>query len=242
LVSNLEAPGERPHVPDTHESAGPSSTQAEGYGGDATPGQPLTALCIDGDRKMHEIYKRALAGYNVCFASGAYEALRSINSRASDIYLLDYWLLDWSGCSLCRAIRKADPHVPICFCTSASRPQDEQRARRAGASAYVLKPTDAELLKGVVSALMQAAARRNRLAYEAADQMLSEELLRRRSSWPDGVPPEQALESIKRSSCNKVREAFIAAGGTLAHFDRQWKELWHHGLEAMASDTAHVVR
>jgi CheY-like chemotaxis protein len=242
LTSNLQAPSRQLHVLNTDETVAPSSSQAEDYGEGAAPGRSVTALCIDGDRQMHEIYKRALAGYNVCFASSAYEALRSINSKPSDVYVLDYWLPDWSGCSLCRAIRKPDPHVPVCFCTSASRPQDEQRARRAGASAYVLKPTDAELLSGVISALVQAAAARNRSACQAADRTLVEELLRRRSSWPNGVLPALALESIKRSSCNKAREVFIAAGGTLAGFERRWKELWQHGLEVMAGDAAHAFR
>ena len=74
-----------------------------------------TVLCVDNDSKSHPLLRTALADYHIVVVSSAYDALRNINTRVFDLYVLEYWFHDWAGVSLCRAIRKVDPNVPVCF-------------------------------------------------------------------------------------------------------------------------------
>jgi DNA-binding response OmpR family regulator len=122
--------------------------------------------------------RQVLTHYEIEFVSSAYEALRRLNSRAFDVYVLDYWIADWSGVSLCRDIRKLHPHVPICFYTAAAQPEKHKRAERAGANAYLVKPADLELLHAEISTLMQLRDRRNEAALREASSAIQQELRR----------------------------------------------------------------
>ena len=192
--------------------------------------QPLarqTILYVDSDAHVRDVVVNALPQYELVFAGSGYEALRHINSRVFDLYALDYWLPDWSGISLCRHIRKTDPHVPICFCSSASRPEDQQRATRAGGDAYILKPLDSELLNDQVSILTKARSRCNDgAARRAAFLALAQELERRFAALPPTTICDQLEKSLKRVARSKARAAFLLAGGTLAGFERIWSTLW----------------
>ena len=201
--------------------------------------QPLarqTILYVDSDDCVRDVVGNALPQYELVFAGSGYEALRHINSRAFDLYALDYWLPDWSGISLCRHIRKTDPHVPICFCSSANRPEDQQRATRAGADAYILKPLDRELLNDQVSILTKARSRCNEgAARHAAFLALAQELERRFAALPPTTICDQLEKSLKRVARSKARSAFLLAGGTLAGFERIWNPLWANALMISAT-------
>jgi DNA-binding response OmpR family regulator len=187
---------------------------------------PQTVLCVEKEGETRAILREALAHFEVSFASSACEALRSFNAHAFDLYVLDYWLPDWSGVALCREIRKTDPHVPICFCTAASRPQDRQRARRAGANAYMTKPLDAELIHDEIFALMQLRMGRNAAAREETSRATRGELARRIAALPPGISCEDVEETLRRSGRSKARTLFLATGGTLASFERHWETMW----------------
>ena len=68
-----------------------------------------------------------------CIGSAAQREQRRISRLPARL-----WAADWSGPSLCREIRKIDPHGTIVFCTAAARDNDRARAMRAGANAYLL--------------------------------------------------------------------------------------------------------
>lgn len=185
-----------------------------------------TVLCVDKDEESRAVWRQALAGYEVIFACGAYEALRNINARLFDLYALEYWLPDWSGPSLCRDIRKEDPHVPVCFCSSADTAEAERRARRAGATAYVLKPAHPEVLKTEISVIMQAAARRSATARIVAFVAIQKELEKRFAALSAVALSDDIQRALKRSARSKAKEAFLSRGGTLAAFERIWELSW----------------
>jgi len=191
-------------------------------------------LCVNSDSGTRTVFQDALPGYQLVFASGAYEALRSFNSPAFDLYVLEYWLPDWSGVSLCRHIRKVDPHVPVCFCTSTARPEDRQRAERAGANIYVVKPADPQLLNAEMCALMESRARRNEAACAAALAAIRQQFERRFAGLPDGTSCDQVENALKRSVRSQATDAFLAAGGTLAGFERVWELLCSDAWRAAA--------
>ena len=185
-----------------------------------------TVLCVNGDPDMRQTLGEALCAYELVLASGAYDALRQINARAFDLYLLEFWLPDWSGVSLCREIRKVDPHVPVFFSTSYAQSQDEARARRAGANAYFVKPVEPQLLKEHATRFLDLAPQRDKAAHEAARTALEHELEKRFSVLGSDLFNDRFDHTLKRIARRKAREAFLGAGGTLASFERGWDALW----------------
>lgn len=183
-------------------------------------------LFVDKDAATREVMRHAFEEYDIVFASGADEALRTSNARSYDLYVLEYWLPDWTGVALCREIRKTDPHVPVCFCTAAARPVDRQRAERAGARAYVLKPADPEMLKNETSRLMSLRAQRNHAARRVALSAIAEHLERRYAALPTGTPPAHVEGALKRAAHRTAKDTFLRSGGTLAGFERAWDAVW----------------
>jgi len=190
------------------------------------PNQQTAVLCVDGEPPSRDVVRDALQDCELVVAPNGYEALRSINSHVFDLYILEYWLSDWSGVSLCRDIRKADPHVPICFCTAADQPDDRRRAERAGASAYLVKPLSPQVLYAETSTLLALSGRRIERARAAAALVIQQELERRLAALPYGPFSEQVEKALKRSVRMKARDAFLSAGGTVAGFERLWEALW----------------
>ena len=185
-----------------------------------------TVLCVNGDPDTRQLLSEPLCVHELVLASGAYDALRRINVRAFDLYLLEFWLPDWSGISLCREIRKVDPHVPVFFSTSYAQSQDEARARRAGANAYFLKPVDPQLLKEHATRFLELATQRDKAAHEAARAALEQELEKRFSVLGSDLFNDRFDHTLKRIARGKAREAFLGSGGTLASFERRWDALW----------------
>ena len=183
-------------------------------------------MCVNGDNATRRILTETLSGYDLEFATAGYDALRKINTRAFDLYIIEFWLPDWSGVSLCRYVRKADPHVPVCFCTAAARPEDERRARKAGASAYILKPLDPSVLNQQATALLRAVARDTEAARKAARSAVQQELERRVATLGDAVFSDSFDNTLKRIARAKASAAFLGSGGTLAVFERKWDALW----------------
>ena len=185
-----------------------------------------TVLCVNGDPDARRTLSEGLCTHELVLASGGYDALRQINARPFDLYLLEFWLPDWSGVSLCREIRKVDPHVPVFFSTSYAQAQDEARARRAGANAYFLKPVDPQLLKEHATRFLDLAIERDKAAHEAAHAALEHELAKRFAVLGSTLFSASFDATLKRIARRKAREAFLGSGGTLASFERRWDALW----------------
>src|ERR687891_386395 len=114
-------------------------------------------LCIEKDDAARAVLAQTLSEYELVFTRDAFETLRSMNARAFDGYIIDFWLPDWSGPQLCRAIRDVDPHCPVIFCTGADSDLSRQRAIRAGGSAYLCKPLKSAELNAIVTKLVAQA-------------------------------------------------------------------------------------
>ncbi|HEV7390828.1 MAG TPA: response regulator [Burkholderiales bacterium] len=185
-------------------------------------------LCVDGNRETQELIGSLFGGYQTVLACDAYEALREINSRSFDAYVLEMWLPDLSGLQLCREIRKLDPHGAVVFCTAAVRIDDRNRAFRAGASAYLCKPIDARRLQGEVRVLVELAQIESLRARVEEQQAVQEELQRLTSENIKRAHLAKAAANcaMERTSRVKALRAFIDSGGTRANFDRWWDVLF----------------
>ena len=85
-----------------------------------------------------------------------------------DIYLIDLWLPDGIGLDLARTIRTLDHRTPIVFFSAAAYEHDRADALKAGAQAYVTKPTVPSELCRLLNTLIEW---RNSPAEEMSDQV-----------------------------------------------------------------------
>jgi DNA-binding response OmpR family regulator len=76
--------------------------------------------------------------------------------RDFDLYILDNWLPDGSGVELCRKIRVAYPSVPIVFVSGVGYQTDIDEAKTAGATEYLVKPCEPEMVEKIVKELIDS--------------------------------------------------------------------------------------
>jgi DNA-binding response OmpR family regulator len=185
-------------------------------------------LCIEDDAESRNILQAILADHRLVFAGNAFQALSHVNSEFFHGYVLDYWLPDWSGPSLCRELRKIDPHAPIVFCTAAARDADRNRALRAGANAYLCKPIEPQVLRSKLRAFLTLAEMESLRAKVEEERAVQNELQRRlnHAQARIEVAKELVASSIERTAKAKAYKAFIEARGTRAHFENWWPNVY----------------
>jgi len=106
--------------------------------------------------------------FDVTTAPTLKEGTALAKHRDFDIYLIDLWLPDGLGLDLARTIRKLDRRTPIVFFSAAAYEHDRVEALKAGAQAYVTKPTIPSELCRLLNTLIEW---RNSPAEEMSDQV-----------------------------------------------------------------------
>lgn len=185
-------------------------------------------LCVQPKESFHPALRFALASYGLLFVRTAFEAIRALNARAFDAYVLDYWLPDWNGVSLCRQIRKSDPHVPVCFFTAADGREPKDRAARAGAQAFASAPDGANALALTLPTLFHRIHVTSLHARLEEERVAHEEMQRRSAA---AVRESQQLRArtaalLERGVRVSAQRTFLEAGGTLAGFERAWPQTY----------------
>jgi DNA-binding response OmpR family regulator len=185
-------------------------------------------LCADAHAESRDWLQEVLGGFRLTFAPTGFEALRQIYKHSFDAFVLDYWLPDLAGTSLCREIRKVDPHAPIVFCSTARREQEQLRALRAGASAYLCKPCGPDALNSRLRAFLTASDLKSLHARVAEEAAVQDELERRRADTLERGAAASALAaaSIERTARARAYRAYIAAQGSRARFDGWWPNVF----------------
>lgn len=87
-------------------------------------------------------------GYDVTTATEATEALALAQDLLVDAYVLDNMIPGNSGIDLCLRIRETDPDTPVFFYSGFD---DRERALKAQAQAYIIKPNYEELKEALDS-------------------------------------------------------------------------------------------
>jgi two-component system OmpR family response regulator len=113
-------------------------------------------LCTEDDADTRDLIILTLrfAGYDVKCADNSGEAIDLLTKEKFDLCLLDNWLPGTSGVDVCERIRQFDAKTPILFYSGASQDADKERAFKAGAQGYLVKPVLADDLIGEVSRLL----------------------------------------------------------------------------------------
>jgi DNA-binding response OmpR family regulator len=196
-------------------------------------------LCVQPKSDAQQLLREALKDYTVVIAETAYDALRQFNSSAFDAFVLEYWLPDWSGVSLCRDIRRVEPNAPVCFYTCAAGDEARKRATAAKASAYLYAPADISVIRAHIRTLLERADWKSRNAASYQALAIEHELARYAQLAADPVNGARSLSraTMERLTKIKARKVFIEHGGTLADFERWWS---HAFLRAWAALTGEL--
>ena len=115
-------------------------------------------LCTEDDADTRDLIILTLrfAGYDVKCADNAEEAIDLLTTEKFGLCLLDNWLPGISGVDLCEKIRQIDANTRILFYSGAGYDTDKERAFKAGAQGYLVKPVLADELIAEVSRLLNS--------------------------------------------------------------------------------------
>lgn len=129
-------------------------------------------LVVDDDQLMLAILRDALtsAGFEVTQAADGVSALHYFTTVQPDLVLLDLFMPAKDGCETCRGIRilPRGQYIPILMMTGLDTADSVHRAFDAGATDFIAKPINAELLVHRVRYMLRASQNVNRLAESQA--------------------------------------------------------------------------
>jgi two-component system chemotaxis response regulator CheY len=116
-------------------------------------------LTVDDSRTIREMLRTALsdAGMDVIQAEDGVHGLEVLQSAMPDVIVTDINMPRMDGFGFIEAVRSNDQYraIPILVLTTESMDEKKDRARRAGATGWIVKPFDPVKL---VSAINRVAA------------------------------------------------------------------------------------
>jgi len=114
-------------------------------------------IVADDSAAMRKVMRGMLTelGFEVGEAANGLEALESCRARRPDILLLDWNMPVMDGFACLAALRGQEgaEHPKIIFCTTGAEAAPIIRAMAGGASEYLVKPFDRDLLAQKVQAI-----------------------------------------------------------------------------------------
>lgn len=119
--------------------------------------QDIHILIVEDERKIADALKQGLSE-NSFQAEVAYDGnigWKLFQSRPFELVLLDINLPGMNGYELCRAIRSANPSVPVMMLTAMNAVEDKIEGFDAGADDYIIKPFDFRELLVRIRALLK---------------------------------------------------------------------------------------
>lgn len=125
---------------------------------------PKRVLCVEDDRDTCEVLKFVMTDFDFVSVGTVAAAEEKIAQGDFDLYVLDNWLPDGHGVSLCQKIRESGSRAPIIFTSAIGQRQDIDIAMNAGANRYLVKPYEPETLVKAVKELLEQS---NSLAFES---------------------------------------------------------------------------
>ena len=118
-------------------------------------------LIVDDSAVIRKVARRILdgAGYYVSEASSGAEGWRLCRNTMPDVLLLDYLLPDMGALEFIESLRRSTqgPLPQILLCTPCLDVPRIMKAKRAGATGYVMKPFDRQQLLSAFQAQLSLA-------------------------------------------------------------------------------------
>lgn len=119
--------------------------------------QDINILIVEDEKKIADALRQGL-NENSFYAEVAYDGnigLKLFKSRPFDLVVLDINLPGMNGYELCKAIRAANPAVPVVMLTAMNTVEDKIEGFEAGADDYIIKPFDFRELLVRIRALLK---------------------------------------------------------------------------------------
>jgi two-component system chemotaxis response regulator CheY len=106
----------------------------------------MTVLTVDDSRTMRDMLMLTLsgAGYRVLQAEDGVHGLEVLASETPDVIVTDINMPRMDGFGFIEGVRRHERHraVPVLVLTTESDAAKKDRARRAGATGWIIKPFD----------------------------------------------------------------------------------------------------
>jgi two-component system chemotaxis response regulator CheY len=106
--------------------------------------EPKTILTVDDSRTMRDMLRLALAeaGYRVVQAIDGVDGLARLDAEGVDVIITDINMPNLDGLGFIERVRADLRHraTPILVLTTESEPEMKDRARKAGATGWIVKP------------------------------------------------------------------------------------------------------
>lgn len=116
-----------------------------------------TILAVDDSKTILSMVTQTLerAGYATLQAEDGIYGLEMLEARAPDLVITDINMPRLDGFGFIERIRRSERYraIPILVLTTESDPQKRERARKAGATGWIVKPFDAGKLVDAVGRL-----------------------------------------------------------------------------------------
>ncbi len=121
----------------------------------------MQILVVDDYQTMLRILKNLLKqlGFsNVEAASDGREALSLLKTSKFDFIISDWNMAPMTGIELLKEVRGNEKlkHIPFIMITAESKTENVVAAQKAGVSNYIVKPFNAETLKGKIESVIGA--------------------------------------------------------------------------------------
>jgi two-component system response regulator HydG len=132
----------------------------------------LEVLVVDDEPALREVLSLRIAdwGHDVRTAASALEAERELEVRRPDIVLCDVLLPGSSGLAVLHRIKERDQRLPVVMITAHGNIDSAVDAMKAGATDFLTKPLDHQMLRALLEAT--AAEVHRRRTYKTLDAQL----------------------------------------------------------------------
>ncbi len=111
-----------------------------------------SCLIVDDSKVVRKLERRIMEelGFSIAEAEDGQQAVAHCTAQKPDLILLDWHMPVMNGIEFLKALRAMpDGGVPkVLFCTTESEMNNIMLALSEGANEYVMKPFDAEIIKG----------------------------------------------------------------------------------------------
>ena len=117
-----------------------------------------TALVVDDSPVMREMVAQTLrkAGFELRLGANGQEGLDRLAGTPVDLIVTDVYMPVMDGISFVRAVRARPDgkRVPILILTTETKPEIKQQGKAAGASGWIVKPFNPDMLLQVIAKLL----------------------------------------------------------------------------------------
>lgn len=117
-----------------------------------------TILTVDDSVTMREMLRHCLvgAGFNVISAEHGAEGVEKLRDADLDVIITDINMPVMNGFEFIQQVRNGPDksRLPILVLSTESEPEKRERARKAGATGWIVKPFDPEKLISAVRRVM----------------------------------------------------------------------------------------